>query len=468
MSPFTSRCAVAALCSILAAACGKVANDSPDAGPADAPVDAPPLPVKVTALTLLSDGAADPTAKVLFQDTDGTVIADVAVNALGQAEAVLPRGGSVSTIRVTTDTPEALSAVVTTMLGVKAGDDLTFGLKAPGTIANQGGSTTMTANFTELPPALAPANYTFFTSCGAASVAPTIGAVTLNFRDSCRGSTFDLIAVASGGALTTPYFLKLTNIAYQGGGTFRIPGGFVPMTTFTVNVGNIADAISNLSLTRAALIDSVAVAGQSTVGVDPPAGSFAATVPFAQAFGTRSQISLSLSRADSSVTQQFEARTATLAQPVAVDLGTLQLPWLTGLAVTATGTTWTTVVPGDTPDGMLTTWIGRWNDGSRPVTVAWRIAQPAELNGAPLPRLPSAYAKYDPGQQTVAVTASVALVSMVDYDKVAGYDEFRRMPETLVAPLASLGAFIGVPFQRRIFNATVRMGVSAAVPGAGR
>lgn len=452
----------------LLVACGAVKHgDLPDAPSAsDAAVDAPPAPVKATVLTLLSDGAADPTAKVLFQGADGSVVSDGLVDAGGHAQAMLPGGGTVSAIRITSDTPNGLTAQITTILGVKPGDDLTFGLKAPGTITNQGGQTTMTATFT---PPDAGASYTFFTACGTDTpVATAPSTVVLHFRDSCHGDTFDLLALASGGKLVSPMFLKLTSIKYVSGGPFTIPVGFTTMSTFTVNMTNVADAVSSLSVARSSMIDSASVGEELSPTSDPPAGGSSITVPFPQGFGTRSEVAITMNRADSTSTQRHELHTATLVPSVDVDLGKQQLPWLTGVAPTLTGATWTTVVPGDMPDGMLTQWSGRWNDGARPVTVLWRVIQPVEATGMTLPRLPASYATIDPGQQTVAVTPSTLALAMADYDNVAGYDELRQMPETLlVSSIGSIGAFIDMPFQRRVAVAVARAGVVGGSRPAG-
>jgi predicted small lipoprotein YifL len=453
-----------------AAACGEVkGNNLPDAPVAEP--DAPPPVVKVSVLTIVGDGAPDLTAKVVFQDPTGAVVADGLVDAEGRAQAMLPNGGSVTTIRVTTDTPTALAALVTTVRGVQPADDLTFGLRPPGTIPNQGGQTTMTANFTLLPQAQTPGTYQFFTACGSVVLpaAPAPAAATLTFRDSCHGATFDLLLVASGGALTTPLFQRLTNVTYQSGGTFTIPAGFTAMANFAVNLSNVPDPVSNLSVTRASLIDSVAVAPQASPAVDPPAGAFATTVPFPQAFGTRSQLTVTLNRTDATGSQLFEVRTPNLAQPVALDLGKLQLPWLTSYAQSATGATWTTVAPGDAPDGMMTQWAGRWTNGEKTTTVVMRVVQPVEASGMTLPKLPASYAAVDPGQQTLTVTPLITATIMVDYDMVAGYDDFRRAGETLTASIGTLGAFVAMPFQRRIMTVLTRLGVASPaverVPG---
>ena len=138
----------------------------------------------------------------------------------------------------------------------------------------------------------------------------------------------------------------------------------------------------------------------------------------------------------------------------------------------AVGLSGKTVAAGNSPDGMITSWGGSWNDGTRTISVGWRIAQPVEaagMSGMTLPKLPPAYSAIDPGQQTVTVRPIILQLSMVDYDNVAGYDQFRQMPETLTTPIATVGAFLGMPFQRRIFTIQTRIGVAggAGLPASG-
>jgi hypothetical protein len=423
----------------LIAACGAVKGETPDAA-VDADV---PMRVTATVLTLAADGQPDTTAKVVFQDPEGTVVSDGAVDTMGRAEAMMPSGGSVTAIRVTTDTPTTLSATIETTTGVKPGDDLTFGLKAPGTILNQGGQTTMTASFTPLANAT---SYVFYTSCGVTST--TVSPVTLTFRDSCHGATFDLVGIATGAMLTTPAYVRLTNIAYQSGGSFNVPVSFLTMQTFTINVSNIAAEISSLSATRSAMFGNVPVAPRSVSAGDPPAGSSSVSIPYPPAVGSRSEVVLSMSRPDAQSTQRHEMHTATLTSNVSIDLAQQPLPWLGNATQTPMGATWTAVVPGSA-DGMLTQWSGRWTVGTRTVTVTWRVTQPAEMTGMTLPGLPPAYAMLDATRQT-ATPLSLVLY-MAEYDNLAGYDELRQMPETLLTPsIGSMGAFVGMPFQRRI------------------
>jgi hypothetical protein len=459
-------------------ACGEVKDNGQlaDAPPAQidapaTPIDAPPVsdidamppaPVKVTVLTFAGDGAPDPSAKVLFQDAAGAVVQDGAVDAAGHAQAMLPTGGTVTTIRTTTDSATELSATVTVMTGVKPGDDLTFGIKPPPTILNQGGATTMTANFM---PVSAAGAATFYNNCGASSGAadPIKGVATLTFRDSCHGATFDLLGIATGGNLPVPQFVKLTNINYQGGAAFTIPTAFGDMSDFAVNLQNLPDKLASVRVTRSSMIGNVAVAPQVIVTSTPSAGVLAVTVPYAPGFGTRSELALSMTRADATSFQMFDAHTDTLAASATLDVGALALPWISDLKATPTGATWTTVAEGATPDGMLTQWGGSWTDATgRAVSVAWRVIQPAEASGMTLPTLPAAYAQVDPSQQTVAVAPGILFVVYGDYDQVSGYDDLRRMAESFLPIMinvsgdvpSALGAFTGMPFKRRLSVAT--------------
>lgn len=438
-----------AIASILGglAGCGKVSVNVDAASPdsvADAAIDAPPASVRVTVLNTLGDGLPDATAKVLFQDSQGALVQEATVDAMGKAEAMLPLGGMVTIVRITVDVPTQLSASLTTLTGVKPGDDLTVGRKAMATITNQGGQTQMTATFPLTGDAT---GYQFFHTCGSSftSASP----VTLTFRDSCHGSTFDLIGVATGGTVSPPRFVRVTNINYSSGGSFAIPVGFSSMANFTVNVMNAPTDLSNISLTRSSMIENQAVASQSVAGVaGTPAVSM--VVPYATNAGTRSQVQVFMNRTGASNSIRHEMHTATIATPVNVELTQLEVPWFTAPSATVTGATWTAMTTLGAPDGQMMTWTGRWMDPTRLVAVTWKVIGPASMTGMPLPRLPATYAHLDPQAQTTPVTVLTGSLQMADYDVVSDYDAFRKMPETLLeATFDDKGAFAGMPHQRR-------------------
>jgi hypothetical protein len=435
-------------------ACGKVQATDVDAPlpPIDAAIDAPPAPVKVTVLTYLGDGAPDTTVTVVFQDPAGNLVFDGPVDAMGKISAMLPEGGTVTSIHTNTDTATNLAAALTSITGVKPGDDITIGVKANATIRTQGGQTTMSATFT---PVSGAGIHQFFTECGVA--ATNTSPVTLTFRDSCHGNTFDLLVVASGGLLTTPEFIKVVNINHVNNGSFTIPNGYSLMQNFTANLSNVANEVSGLTLTRASMFDSAAIGAQSVALGDPPAGTFSGSVPFPPNVGTRSEVSLAIMRSDATVSQLHQVHTATLANNVAIDLNANALPFLSNVAITPTGLNYTTVVDGVAPDGMLILWSGGWTNAGVQTAIGWRVAQRVNATSGVLVHLPTKYARYDPSQQTASITTGTGFLAMVDYDVIDGYDEFRQQPDTLVVSSPSdMGALVGMPFQRRYMQTSVR------------
>ncbi|MEO8700885.1 MAG: hypothetical protein ABI867_12630 [Kofleriaceae bacterium] len=439
--------------------CGSVKDNlNVDAANVDdgATPDAALPPVNITALTYVGDGLPELTARIVVTDLANNVVFDGPVDAAGHAQAILPAtGGNVTLVRVLADSPTQLTAALTTVTNVKPGDEVTIGRKALATITNQGGQTTMSATFT---PTAGATQHQFFTTCGTTSVGATSPA-TLSFRDSCHGATFDILGVATGPTLATPRFIKVANINHVSNGAFAIPGGFSTMQNFTVNALNTPAEISTMTVQRASMIENAAVATQSvTVDGDPAAGTVTTTVPFAQGVGTRSQVGIVLARTGAEGNQRHDVHTANLATSQDIDLGQHELPWITGITTSANGTSWTVLAPGDQPDGVVLQWSGRWLDGAKNVSVAWRIANPAvgDIAAVPLPALPSVLAQFDPAQQTTTVIPSTAIVFMVDFDIVNGYDEFRLQPDTLIEDPEDMGTFIGMPFERRALTVTVR------------
>ena len=434
---------------VIGVACGEVKNAQPDAAidaGIDAPPDAPPGPVLVTVLSSTGNGAPDVTARVVFQDPQGALVLDAMVDAMGKAQALLPSGGAVTVVRVVSNTPTTHNAILTTITGVKPGDDLVIGLKRRAVTADEGGATQMNVSYTTVAGAT---YYQFFYACGNGGIVQTAPPNVLAFRDSCHGASFDLLATAQGGTIVPPRFTYLSGVTHTSGGSFTMPFGFTPMTTFTVNATNTPAEVTSISSSRWSLIEnSVAARQNGSVSGDPPAGAVTMTMPYAQGVGTSSQVEVTFTRPG--VTMQHQVRTATLASSISIDLGEYELPVLTGQGVTRTGATWTAMTPGDAPDGQVLLWSADWTVGAQARSVNWDVIGPASLTGQPLPRLAAVLAEYDPAAQTVAVRVKTAVLYMANYDVVAGYDGFRQMAETLVLPqFEDMGAFVGMPHQRR-------------------
>jgi hypothetical protein len=440
---------------IALAACGNVkANHLPDAPPGDdAPgIDAASPLVKVTSLTMTGDGQPDLNVTVIFEDATGNLISDDPVDANGKVQAEMPDGGNVVVVRTPTDTPSTLNATVQVITGVKPGDDLTLGLKAFGNDQASGGQTTMTASFT---PVAGAGTTTFFTKCGSFPPNVTAGPpnVTLTFHDSCHGATFDLLMVASGGSLLTPVFTKVVGITHTNGGTFTIPAGTTTMQNFTITAQNIDAQVAGLSASRAGLLDDAPVGQQDVTVATPVAGTNTIVVPFEQGLGTRSGVAVNWSRTDATNVQGLQVTTTTLLNNITMDVAPLELPWVTNVASTTSGMTWTTVAPGKDTDGLMLEWAGKWTTVEKlTTTTIWIVFGAPSATGAALPPLPTKYARLDPHQQTATVTVTGALGALEDYDVINGYDEFRQQAPTLFLSglLPNLAQFDGMAVQRSV------------------
>jgi len=267
------------------------------------------------------------------------------------------------------------------------------------------------------------------------------------------GPTFDLIGVATGGTVDPPRFVRVTGINYVSGGSFSIPVGFQVMGNFTVTTTNTPLDLTNLSVNRFSMIGNQASAGQGKAGVVGTA-TVVTTVPYVT--GTRSQVQVFMTKTGASNSIRHDLHTAGAGTSVEIDLSQNELPFLMPGVQTVTGSTWTMITPGDAPDGQSVTWNGNWVEGTRNTSLSWRVIEPASMTGSQLPRLPAAYARFDPQAQTVAVTPSFISLVMTDYDVVASYDEFRQQAETLVeSSFDDKGAFIGVAHQRRYTSMNV-------------
>lgn len=438
---------LAALC-----ACGEVV-------PSSAPDDAPPGErVKVTVLSEAQDGRPDAAARVVFQDPDGALVAEGAVDAAGSFEAVVPAGSTVSAIRTLSETATQRKILIESVRGVQPGDDLTIGFKAaPG--GRRGGQTAMTVSFTPV----ADSTHEFYTPCGA--MFNTVSPVTLPFFDSCHGDAFDVLVVVRKPTGETPKFVFIPSVAHRSGATFSVPAATQLMSDYTVTALNTPVEVKTMSARRFTLLESAAVAIEiSQVLGDPPAGTNAMTVPFAPNAGVQSLVSIDFTRSDGEGDQSHSVRTANLQNNASIDLARNRLPFPKDVQASTTGLSWTPGVPGDAPDGALMIWPGSWTEQGVKVELEWRVAQALDntTTAIPLPTLPPAYANLEPRNHadvTIGVPGMMnAGMLVADYDIFDGYDQYRQQAETFSLSFQDI-AIDAPSFGRRL--ATIRAKPSA-------
>jgi hypothetical protein len=397
-------------------------------------------------LNRLGDGAPDRNAHVIVHAADGTAIADGPVDNDGRFSAEAPPGRFVVTVvRTSLDTPTELTSELTSVTGVAAGEDLTFGLERRVAL-QEGGTTTMTSTYTN---AAGSIGTTFYTSCLPNGRSGVGGTVSLEFRDGCRGNAFQLLAVSVG--LAKPRFVALNAVPYVSGSSFGTGVLSEPMSPFVATHSNVPPALTRLATHRRTLVDGVAVATFSSAVTDVPPGTVALEVLYPVAPFLRAEVVGSLDSTLSGTFMQHEVRTPNVQAGIAIDWNELALPWIDNVKPVKTGVTWTTTIAGGAGDAMFTSWRGTWNPG-RPVTVTWRTIGPRTDNALVLPRLPPAFAELDPqafgGEPTHTVGS--AQVVFMDYEGFDSYDDIRLHPDNyLSGTLDAETVFGGVGFTRR-------------------
>lgn len=455
------------LASVMLLACGDVVKNNPDADGSDDASDAdgtdaddtnpdaddtlppdgvPGAPLVVHVLNRTGDGDPDLNAHVIVHRADGTAIADGAVDASGNYSTTITEGGVIVTVvRTTLDTPQQLTSELTSITDVQPGEEITFGIERRLAL-QQGGTTTMTATFSE---AIGATGTNFFTACLANGRAGVNGSVSLEFKDGCHGPTFQLLGVSAG--FSPPRYVALDDVPYVANGSFGAGAVNSTMSQFTATYSNVPTKTTRLATHRRTIVNGMAVALFSDAVIDPPAGTVMTTVPYPSASFLRAEIISSLDSDASGTFMQHEVRTPNVQAGLAVDWNELALPWIDAVMPSKTGLTWTTTIAGGAGDVMLTSWRGSWNPG-RPVTLTWRYIGTQTANALVLPRLPPAFAELDPQAFGGETTHSIgsAQVVFIDYEDLTSYAEIRPHAENYVSSTFDAETmFGGVGFTRR-------------------
>lgn len=435
--------------------CGGAEDDRPGGGPDGGPVvgdggpDDPLRPVTVTALTENFNGELDTTTRVLFRGPTDEVVYDGVVDASGRIQAMLPDGGSVTAIRILSESSTRRHVLITTIREVAPGDELVVGMEAAPTLTSQGAMTTMTASFT---PVAGAGRHMFYTGCG--ELLDNTSPATLRFYDSCRGATFDLLVVASGGTLLVPRFVFVGGITHAANGAIAVPGLATPMTIQTVTAVNPPPGLSGMTLYRGSVLGDTTVAKFEASSSSPPSYVF----HYPQGVGSQTEVSAFVGRGTFRSNHQYVERTNNITDSVTIDLAD-PLPWLAAPVLSPTGLAWTTAVPGAAPDAAVISWTGTWTAGGVTTELEWRVMQSAATatTGMALPMLPAGYAELDPGQQAAGtVTLGQIDAQLIDYDMVAGYAAFRRRADTLAyGELGQLADVARKPARRRVVRMTI-------------
>jgi len=411
-----------ALLVIALAAChGNSSNLGGDGGTADTTANADAAPVMgfvtITARTQLGDGAADPTAIVIFTNPAGAVLSTATVDETGTTSATVPAGSDVTVLQVSTD-PNNLARKtehLTTIRGVQPGDQLVTG-KPKDPNYKAGATDNMTATWTPLQSSAEPS---ILIACAEGGPNGTsTGPLNLTFHASCTTPTFDLLML-QGNTSGVGMYVWVTGQAHSAGGTFAIPNTWAPMQQTSTPIMDSSGTHLASSVKLSHVIDGAAMQIEQ---VAPPPAATAIALYYAP-IAAPTAIEAMQSGGPYGTMHRWVTVTTGSPAGTPVDLSALPIPDVTHVAQDLTAVSWNQSGPGS-PVARVVIWTGSWTDANAiQHSAQWEILEPATGSSTHLFALPSMYAGDDPAASNAQVTGSA--VTYVAYDSVTTYDAAR-------------------------------------------
>ena len=437
----------------LLAACGDDGtNHLADAAPgvdghgsADAAIDGPALPVR---LTVTLNGAPAAGVKTYFLNVDSSVVSNTLTGSDGTASAVMVAGGSVTAIEPMQ--PAAFAVPVTqnqldTFAGVKPGDDLHLDL---GGFGQQPPPVTFQV---VVPTDVTASHYQLTTPCGSVSLDPPVllGIAANNPPVSVTLSRCPAVAdvlVETLDTNSTPLSSILVTAApLANDTTLTVAGPYVALGTTTATYSNIPPDVTFIDTSKG-LLSAQGELFSTSAGTSVGSGSATATValavpPATQGVGATQVVATSTSRQGTVFDRQTLVDWGSPSDTFTLDVGAALLQDYTTsptLDLTTNTVTWTPATTGLAPDAVLAA-----VSFSRSTTTAqdnwvWQIAAPGSTTGAVrYPTLPTDVFDFAPQATDGAFVeeASTAKVS-------GGYDAIRAhvfATDFLVPPTGTTG-----------------------------
>jgi hypothetical protein len=398
-----------------AAACGKV-NTFHDAGgdDDDTVVDAnTATTLTVTTYSRTGMRAIVSGVDVVVIAADGTVRDQGITDADGHATLDARDGDSVTAVY-----REVGGAEIVTYLGVKAGDELSFGRDG---FADEPANGTMTVTW----PEVGANQYRIYHPCGSTyEYAPSDLSATIERRPSCAVDTFDLFLVAfdSNGVL-----IRSGKIA----GTTFVDTGSAPLaqwqnpTAFTLSAVGLPPEVTSANLQATPMVNGRQSYQVSASGT-PADGEFSQTL----AWGATGSpvLAIGLFQRGGGFGQQgvIEPIAANATQWQAQDAVTM--PWIGQVIANAAARQVTWISDGEGAHDatvVFADWERTETDGGV-VETRWFFIGPPGITSIEIPELPGTLAQYAPKD-----TDSIEQQQVVLFDIVAddGFDPIRARPE---------------------------------------
>jgi hypothetical protein len=395
----------------LIAACDPVVAHTPDAG-ADATPDAPTHGmVRVQIYDPHPTGAVVTGVPVVFIEADGTQVGHPTTDSQGYASADVHAGAS-ATVVITTQG----STQMTTLLGLKPGDDIILGPRR--------GTPTDAGTFTVSWPSYGGGvgQYYVYGPCGGTNTGPSALQATLSMKSDCKQDTMDLLLIAEDSNGNPLGYLTKTGVAFAAGGSTALTGSYDSVSSFTASYTNIPPNVTSIDYSRN-MPDGYGFSRGSSGS--PMSGTFSTSVPAPQ--GSKAQVTTDINNSASGAEQTFVFGIQGNALTYGMDVGATALPWLgkpmldaanhrITVSVDPTGTS------NDKPDAFFAqTSYSRTVNGTAQ-SFAWLLlsATPGDVT---MPTLPPEVGDVMPkADDTVGFTAA----AMVESDAIDGYDTIRQ------------------------------------------
>jgi hypothetical protein len=390
------------------AACSPAVARFQDGPTGDAAPDVPTHGmVKVTVYDPNNTGSVVAGVPVVFVEADDTLVAHPVTDQGGVATADVHIGAS-ATVVITTQG----STQMTTLLGLKPGDDIILGPRS-GTPTDAGN---FTVSFATYPGA---SNYTVYGPCGGTNSATS--PVVLPMQSDCKKDTMDLMVVAYDVNNNPFVYLTKSGVTFAAGGSTAVTGTYLGIQNATLSYTNVPAAVTNVYPARD-IPDNYGFARGG--GGAPAGGTFSTTLPAPQ--GAKALVITEIDNstgANQTFNEVIDGNTLTHG----MDVGATALPWIGTVALDAANHKITvpidpTGTSGDMPDAFFAeTAYSRTVDQTN-TSYAWLVLGPTP-GDMTLPTLPPEVGDVMP-KATDSPGTSIAV--MVESDAIASYDVIRQ------------------------------------------
>lgn len=449
---------LATLALVLATGCGEVVKNNNDAdgdmsddadGDTDADgdnsePDAPPAPVatRFRALSFNRDGLPEPNATFFVTDSSGAVIGTGPTDSDGYFTLDLIDEVTVTLVRKGADNGEELRYELETLLGVKPGDDIVFGLPAAP-------SATITATMEAYAPTMA----TLTTPCFSQST-NVDGYLKLEFTDACHGSTFEVFGYAGVGRSATYFYADAQ--PFMDSGLFDTPAFTRTVQPFTMTLVNMPLTIGAVAVGRSTLVGArSAYSAETEVELIAPTDTVDLALTYPPVVGLRSETNVTLNSNVGPMVYLDEARHADGGPLHIVDFNERLLPIIDSVTIDLTGIQWTESANTGMGDAAGAIAFYSWTDETqRQVDVAWRVIGPTLTSPLALPAMSASFGVPNPAD-AIGVVNTFGGVIGIEVDRVATYDELRPNFEVFLYTTDTVeGLYPGEGFTMRRTQAT--------------